>query len=84
MDLGATEPIMELGPVGDDGARGPVELGKAELKLMVVLEATMIVVELGAELMVLGRRSSGARSGGGHGGSRGDGVHGGAWGCGAR
>ena len=62
-----------------------VELGQAELKLMVVLEATMIVVELGAaELMVLGRRSSGVRSGGGHGGSRGDGVHGGAWGCGAR
>ena len=85
MDLGATEPMVELGQVGDDGARGPGELGKAELKLMVVLEATKMVVELGAaELMVLGRRSSGARSGGGHGGSRGDGVHGGAWGCGAR
>jgi len=54
VDLGATEPMMELGPVGDDGARGPVELWQAEIKLMVVLEATKI--ELGAaELMFLGR-----------------------------
>ena len=44
-----------------------------------------IVVEFGAaELMVLRRRSSGVRSGGGDGGSRGDRVHDGAWGSGAR
>jgi hypothetical protein len=35
VNLGATEPMVELGEVGDDGARGPVEVGQADLKLMV-------------------------------------------------
>ena len=58
-----------------------VELGQVELKLMEVLEATKIVVELGAaELMVLWRRSYGVRSGGG----QHDGARGGGWGSGVR
>jgi hypothetical protein len=52
-----------------------VELGQAELKLMVVLEATKIVVEQSGGANGLRATKLWSSEGRGHGESRGDGAH---------